>query len=139
MAGAESGRDRASRREVRSGLARLGHRKIAVFTSTVQRALRRRGLLLATGFRADRRSWARLRKRVFRDPPRRRNRVWQMDFSEFETARGGIWRICAVIDHLDDFGADRGVMDVVDADDDLIGEAPAPIAVVTDNGHAFVA
>jgi putative transposase len=56
-----------------------GHRKIAammradghqVSTSTVQRALRRRGLLLPTGFRADRRSWARLRKRVFRDPPR---------------------------------------------------------------------
>jgi hypothetical protein len=23
-----------------------------------------------------------------------------MDFSEFETARGGIWRICAVIDYL---------------------------------------
>jgi putative transposase len=148
MADAESGLYRASRREVRSGLARLGHRKIAamlgadghqVFTSTVQRALRRRGLLLATGFRADRRSWARLRKRVFRDPPRQQNRVWQMDFSEFETARGGIWRICVVIDYLDDLGADRGVMDVVDADDDVIGEAPTPIAVVTDNGHAFVA
>lgn len=61
-----------------------GHRKIAamrradghqVSTSTVQRALRRRGLLLPTGFRADRRWWARLRKRVFRDPPRQRNRV----------------------------------------------------------------
>jgi putative transposase len=74
-----------------------------------------------------------------------------MDFSEFETARGGIWRICAVIDYatkhclaatvtptprgqdalgclrravveaervpdLDDLRADRGVMDVVDAD-----------------------
>jgi putative transposase len=70
-----------------------------VSTSTIQRALRRRGLLPPTGFRADRRSWARLRKRVFRDPPRQRNRVWQMDFSEFETARGGIWRICAVIDY----------------------------------------
>ena len=51
-----------------------GHRKIAammradghqVSTSTVQRALRRRGLLLPTGFRADRKSWALLRKKVF--------------------------------------------------------------------------
>jgi transposase InsO family protein len=96
----------------------------------------------------------------------------QMDFSEFETARGGIWRICAVIDYatkyclaatvtptsrgqdalgclrravveaervldLDDIRADRGVMGVVDADDYVIGEAPAPIAVVTDNGPCF--
>ena len=35
---------------------------------------------------------------------------------------------------LDDFRADRGVMDVIDADDYVIGEAPAPIAVMTDNG-----
>jgi putative transposase len=83
-----------------------GHRKIAalmradghvVSTSTVERALRRRGLLLPRGFRADRKSWAVLRRRVFHDPPMHRNRVWQMDFSEFETASGGIWRICAVI------------------------------------------
>ncbi|MCU1625702.1 MAG: hypothetical protein JWP64_651 [Pseudonocardia sp.] len=158
-----------------------GHRKIAammrvdghqVSTSTVERALRRRGLLLPSGFRADRRSWSRLRKRVFRDPPRERNRVWQMDFSEFETARGGIWRICAVIDYatkyclaatvtptsrgadaltcllravdeaervldLDDLRADRGEMDVVDAEDFVIGQVPAPIAVVTDNGPCF--
>ncbi|MGW6928434.1 transposase [Lentzea sp. NPDC054927] len=158
-----------------------GHRKIAammradghtVSTSTVERALRRRGLLLPSGFRADRRSWSRLRKRVFRDPPTERNRVWQMDFSEFETARGGIWRICAVIDYaskyclaatvtptsrgqdalaclrravveaervldLDDLRADRGWMDVIDADDFVIGEAPAPVAVVTDNGPCF--
>lgn len=34
--------------------------------------------------------------------------------------------------------ADRGVLDVVDADDDyVIGQAPAPIAVVTDNGPCF--
>jgi putative transposase len=51
------------------------------------------------GYRADRKSWAVLRRRVFLDPPTRRKRVWQMDFSEFETAGGGIWRICAVIDY----------------------------------------
>jgi transposase InsO family protein len=85
-----------------------GHRKIAammradghfVSTSTVERALRRRGLLLPRGFRADRKSWAVLRRRVFRDPPTERTRVWQTDFSEFETPSGGIWRICAVIDY----------------------------------------
>jgi putative transposase len=83
-----------------------GHRKIAAMmraaghqasTSTVERALRRRGLLLPWGFRADRKSWAALRRKVFHDPPTERNRVWQTDFSEFETAGGGIWRICAVI------------------------------------------
>jgi transposase InsO family protein len=85
-----------------------GHRKIAalmradghpVSTSTVERALRRRGLLLPRGYRADRKSWAAIRRRVFHDPPTQRNRVWQTDFSEFETAAGGIWRICAVIDY----------------------------------------
>jgi putative transposase len=85
-----------------------GHRKIAalmradghvVSTSTVERALRRRGLLLPRGYRADRKSWAAIRRRVFHDPPTRRNRVWQTDFSEFETSSGGIWRICAVIDY----------------------------------------
>src|SRR6266508_4542235 len=72
-----------------------GHRKIAAMmradghqasTSTVERALRRRGLLLPRGFRADRKSWAALRRKVFHDPPTERNRVWQTDFSEFETA-----------------------------------------------------
>ena len=66
---------------------------------SVERALRRRGLLLPRGFRADRKSWAALRRKVFHDPPTERNRVWQTDFSEFETAGGGIWRICAVIDY----------------------------------------
>ena len=158
-----------------------GHRKIAALmradgheasTSTVQRALRRRDLLLPQGFRADRKSWAVLRRKVFHDPPTERNRVWQTDFSEFETSAGGIWRICAVIDYvtkyclavtvtstargadaltclrlavseaervldLDDLQADRGVMDVLDADEQVIGHAPAPIAVVSDNGPCF--
>jgi transposase InsO family protein len=55
--------------------------------------------LAAARIRADRKSWAALRRRVFDDPPTERNRVWQTDFSEFETTGGGIWRICAVIDY----------------------------------------
>src|SRR2546426_6402375 len=37
------------------------------------------------------------------DPPSERNRVWQTDFSEFETPSSGIWRICAVIDYATKF------------------------------------
>ena len=76
-----------------------GQRGHEVTNSSVQRALRRRGLLLPQGFRADRKSWAVLRRKVFRDPPTQRNRVWQTDFSELETSNGGIWRIWAVIDY----------------------------------------
>jgi putative transposase len=142
-----------------------------VTNSSVQRALKRRGLLLPQGFRADRKSWAVLRRKVFRNPPTERNRVWQTDFSEFETTNGGIWRICAVIDYatkyclavtvtptgrgadalhcllavaeaqrllnLDDLRADRGVMDILDAAETVIGQTPAPIAVVSDNGPCF--
>jgi putative transposase len=158
-----------------------GYRKVAammradgheVTNSSVQRALRRRNLLLPQGFRADRKSWAVLRRKVFRDPPTERNRVWQTDFSEFETACGGIWRISAVIDYvtkyclaitvtptsrgadavrclalaieeaqhvlgLSDLRADRGLMDILDANDTIIGQAPAPIAVVSDNGPCY--
>lgn len=158
-----------------------GYRKIAalmradghdVTNSSVQRALRRRGLLLPQGFRADRKSWAALRRRVFHNPPTERNRVWQTDFSEFETAHGGIWRISAVIDYvtkyclavtvtptsrgrdavhcvrlaveeairvlnLPDLRLDRGEMDILDHEDNVIGRAPAPIAIVSDNGPCY--
>ncbi len=109
---------------------------------------------------------------MFLDPPTERNRVWQTDFSEFETSAGGIWRICAVVDYatkyclavtvsptsratdapaclhaavaearrlldLDDLRADRGLVDVTDDSGAVIGQAPFPIAVVSDNGPAF--
>lgn len=85
-----------------------GHRKIAalmradghqVSDSSVERAMRRRGLLLPQGFRADHKTMARVRRQVFVEPVTRRNRVWQMDFSEYETLGGGIWRLCAVVDY----------------------------------------
>jgi transposase InsO family protein len=85
-----------------------GHRKIAammkadgvpVSASSVERALRRRKLLLPARYLAERRENARRRKQRFLSPPRRRNRVWQMDFSRFETAAGGWWNICAVVDY----------------------------------------
>lgn len=38
---------------------------------------------------------------------------------------------------LDDLRADRGLMDIVDAEEYLIGQVPAPIAVGTDNGPCF--
>ncbi|PPK95909.1 transposase InsO family protein [Kineococcus xinjiangensis] len=97
-----------------------GHRKNAalmradgqqVSTSTVRRALLRRGLLLSSGFRADRKAWSMVRRRVFHDPPMVRNRLWQMDFppqaggtpTSFETPTGGIWRLCAVVDYATKF------------------------------------
>jgi len=49
-----------------------GHK---VSTWTVERSLRRRGLLLPVGFQADHKPWAVLRRKVFGDPPTERNRV----------------------------------------------------------------
>lgn len=85
-----------------------GHRKIwamlradgvRVSASSVQRALRRRNLLLPVRYQAERRQLAVRRRAVFVAAPTRRNRVWQTDFSEFETAGGGTWRIAAVVDY----------------------------------------
>jgi putative transposase len=38
---------------------------------------------------------------------------------------------------LDDLRDDRGLMDIVDPDEYVLGQVPAPIAVVTDNGPCF--
>ena len=85
-----------------------GHRKIwamlradgvAVSASSVARAMRRRGLLLPLRYQRERRAYAAARKAAFAAPPQRRNRVWQMDFTEFETTAGGTWRICCVVDY----------------------------------------
>jgi putative transposase len=85
-----------------------GHRKIwamlradgvKVSCSSVARAMKRRDLLLPIRYQRERRAFAAARKAAFAEAPQRRNRVWQMDFTEFETALGGTWRICCVVDY----------------------------------------
>ena len=86
-----------------------GHRKIhALLTvdgfeasqATVRRALARRGLLQPVGYQRERRELAKARKAAFVAPPARRNRVWQTDFSELETAGGGTWQMSGVVDYV---------------------------------------
>jgi putative transposase len=85
-----------------------GHRKIwrllradghGGSQSSVYRALSRRGLTQPLGYQAQRRALARERRAVFANPPTRRNRVWQTDFSELESLAGGVWRLSGVVDY----------------------------------------
>lgn len=85
-----------------------GHRKIhgllaadghEVSQASVYRALRRRGLTQPVNYQAERRELAKARKAAFGDPPRRRCRRWQIDFSEYETTNSGIWRMGGVVDY----------------------------------------
>ena len=75
-----------------------GHRKIwammradgvTVSASSVYRALKRENLLLPQRYHAERRAMAAARKQAFIDPPTRRNRVWQTDFTHLEITSGG--------------------------------------------------
>lgn len=151
--------------------AAWGHRKIwamlradgvRVSASSVQRALRRRGLLLPRRYHAERRQLAAARRATFVEPPVRRNRVWQADFTEFETSRGGTWRILVAVDYATKLclaAAVTGTSAARDAIESLelaITEAERllghplladcvdrtsgelrPLVIVTDNGPAF--
>lgn len=86
-----------------------GHRKIAAMmradgcdasASSVLRAMARRGLLQPIDYQRERRDLAIARREAFIEVPTRRNRVWQTDFSEFETHGGGIWRISGAVDYV---------------------------------------
>ena len=85
-----------------------GHRKIwamvrhegrLVSQSTVLRIPREEGLILSPRYQAERRQLAAARKAAFADPPTAPNHVWQLDFTEVETTRGGTWRIAACRDY----------------------------------------
>lgn len=90
-----------------------GHRKLAelkrvgigdvtagpVSDSTMYRALRRNGLSLPAGYAGEVRQLAGARREAFITPPTRRNRLWQADFSEFETLGAGTWQLGGVVDY----------------------------------------
>jgi len=148
-----------------------GHRKIHALmavdghetsVSTVERAMRRRGLLQPVDYQHQRRELAKARKAAFTDPPTRPNEVWQLDFSEYETATGGIWRLAGCADYFAKYeygwhlaptcaGPDAiEALMIAIAEAERLGGAPlhhllprdeagelVPIKVVTDNGGAF--
>ncbi len=148
-----------------------GHRKVwalarhdghQVTTSTVLRILDDAGLVLKADYQRERREHAKTRKAVFARVPTGPNEVWQLDFSEYETTTGGVWRAGGVADYYSkyEFGwrpsptanqhdavatleaaiaeAERlaGVSLAAFLTDPATGEI-RPIVVVTDNGGPF--
>jgi putative transposase len=104
-------RDRisAAARELALEWPAWGHRKLWALLvadghdaspATVERALRDHALLQPAGRMRERRRLARARRNAFLDPPARRNRVWQTDFSEHETAGAGVWQLGGLVDYV---------------------------------------
>jgi transposase InsO family protein len=150
-----------------------GHRKIAqlartdgiaVSDSTALRALRRAGRVLAPDYARQRRDLAAARRAAFVVPPSGRNQVWQLDFTEHETTRGGTWRISGCADYWAKaelgwhVSMSQNHQDAICAVERAIAEVEAllghslleeltdpgtgeirPIALVSDNGPAFKA
>lgn len=148
-----------------------GHRKIwamlradgvRVSRSSVLRALARRDLLMPVRYQAERRQLAVARRALFVAAPTRRNRVWQTDFTEYETSRGGTWRLAPVVDYATKLSlavpvsGTTAARDAIAAVETAIAEAerllghalledcvdPAtgeltPVTIVTDNGPAY--
>jgi transposase InsO family protein len=150
-----------------------GHRKIWALTiadghrasqRTVHRILDELGLLHPRRYQAERRELARARKATFHDPPTRRNRVWQTDFTELDTRAGGNWQMSGVLDYVSKFcltcpvtatktwreavaaleaarehaGEVLGHPLIADLVDRQTGELE-PVVVVTDNGPCYKA
>jgi transposase InsO family protein len=152
--------------------AAWGHRKVWAMTrrdgvrvsaSTVMRALRDEGLLLQAGYQRERRRLAEQRKAAFTTPPTRPCQVWQLDFTEVETAGGGTWRIAGCRDywskyehrwHVSPTANQHDAVEAVElalaeheelfgvslleqAVDPGTGEITPRVTIVTDNGGPF--
>jgi putative transposase len=148
-----------------------GHRKLAELArtdghpatdSTVFRVLDRNGLTLPANYTGEVRQVAKVRKETFISPPTRRNRLWQADFSDFETDAAGDWVLGGVVDYwaklnlacevtvtktahdaiaflekaLAEVKLLLGVTWIEDLTDPATGEI-GTLRIVTDNGGAF--
>jgi putative transposase len=148
-----------------------GHRKIAMLMrvdghrapdSTVLRALKRTGRVLPVDYQAERRQLAQARRAAFVVPPSGPNQVWQLDFSEYETRHGGVWRIGGIADYWSKLelgwhvSTTQNHRDAIETLEQAIGETERltgrplreqlvdsqsgeihPITLVTDNGPCF--
>lgn len=149
-----------------------GHRKIWAIAradghdvgsqSSVKRAMARRDLLQPLAYQAERRQLARDRREAFITPPTRRNRVWQFDFSEFETTAEGTWQMGGTVDYwaktvlVCRMAATKTASDMIAALEEAISHAETliggpleddcvdpntgeltPLIIVTDNGPAM--
>ena len=150
-----------------------GHRKVwamvrhdghVVSEATVLRLLRDEGLIQPADAQRERRRLAQRRKAAFAVEPSGPNQVWQLDFTEFETASGGTWRIAGCRDywskyehrwHLSPTANQHDAIDAVElaladyealfgqplADacglDPETGEILPAVTIVTDNGGPF--
>jgi putative transposase len=149
-----------------------GHRKVTALLradgvpaaeATVKRALRRNGLLLPVAHTMVMRELAAARRAAFVTPPWRRNQVWQLDFSEYETLAQSTWRLAGCADYWAKYelgfhvattcnhgDAIRAVEIAIDEAERVLGRPliedldvdpetgePIKIKLVTDNGGAF--
>ncbi len=94
---------RPARTSARDLVVKHGHR---VSQATVLRLLLDGGLILPAHYQRQRRQLAERRKAAFAKEPTGPNQVWQLDFSEYETITGGIWRIASCRDYLPKYGFD---------------------------------
>lgn len=145
-----------------------GHRKIyglmradghTASCSSVERVLRRRGLLQPIDYQGERRKLATARKATFAEDPTGPHQVWQRDFSEYETVTGGTWRLAGCCDyyskyeygwHIGPTGTDADAIAAVrlaiaEAErlagvplvEQITDKTTGEIKLVTDNGGAF--
>ena len=122
----------------------------------------RRDLLQPVRYQAERRQLAQARREAFVEAPVRPNRVWQADFTQFETTAQGIWRLCPVVDYATrvalacPLATTQGATDLIAALHSAVEAAEAllgrplvvdyvdaatgeiiPLVIVTDNGPAM--